>query len=216
MTKSWGRLPSPANFSDRSSSAIAFDPGAFQASAIDPSESPGCQAATEDTTGLYPLVSTSPRGRKPPGSLSERVRTPQGLEESPDDLGCRVAAERAREAVSSSRTPAIPRATRSRRSSPAPKRGSGRAVGHHRSFHSGNQGEGTCGKPCPREQDGPEHGRSPDGLERAGSAAWVMEYLNTSRSESVLSIDRSAFERTSCPQPARAGDGAMPTTTRST
>jgi hypothetical protein len=70
---------------------------------------------------------------------------------------------------------------------------------------------GACGKFRPSEQPGPEQGRSRRGAAGVESA----EYFSNSRSESDSRVDRIRFDVTSCPQLARAGEGATPPTTRS-
>ena len=69
-------------------------------------------------------------------------------------------------------------------------------VQHQGSLLTGDDGAGACGKPCPREQDGPEQGKSRRGSAGAESADSAAEYRSNSRSESDSRVDRLRFEVT--------------------
>lgn len=70
-------------------------------------------------------------------------------------------------------------------------------VPHQGSLLTGDGGAGACGKLRPREQDGPEHGKSRRRLIGAESPGSAPEYLSNSRSESDSRVDRLKFEVTS-------------------
>jgi hypothetical protein len=69
-------------------------------------------------------------------------------------------------------------------------------VPHQGSLLTGDEGAGACGKPRPREQDGPEQGKSRWGGAGAESAGSAAEYPSKSRSESDSRDDRLRFEVT--------------------
>jgi hypothetical protein len=82
--------------------------------------------------------------------------------------------------------------------------GSGGAVRHQCSRRGEIDGVGAADEPCPREQDGPEQGRSPREPDGIGSDRVPVEYPNIDRSES----DRPTLEVTPGPQLASADEGA--------